>query len=622
MESLDNGGLTGNIRALPNFSNIGTEENAKQSEITNMDDNFNIRDFLDCSSMTEEEISRCEFWVSANRIVRESGRFNFEKEKIPVNNTWNLDIFEKWLEGYHDKQLIQYLKFGWPLNAINTEENLTIPENQAGALNNEREIDAYIAKELKYGAIIGPFNRNPFGRFARFSPIDTRPKRDSDELRIIMNLSYPFNKGSVNESISKEEYVSGEDMTLRYPSVDDLCKIIRKKVKGKNGKAKVKVRLFKRDLRRAYRQLWMCPSSIMALGFCHKGKLYFDVALSMGSRSAAYCCQRTTNGITYVYQKMGYDDVNYLDDLGAAEEESRAEEAYDCLGWILDSIGIQESKEKATPPAYIIVFLGILINAITLTLEITHDRREELKQMLSIWKSKKSSTLKELQSLLGKLSFVCNTVRAGRVFISRIINQLKDFPKKGRRRIDTELSKDILWWDQFMSEFDGISVIPDDWSRPDEIFSTDASLTMCGGWSEPQYFKCRFPKWMKERGFCINELELAAFVLALKIWQEKVKNKNVLAYCDNQCTVEVINRGKAHNKIAQEYLREIVYILANNNAALKVIYISSECNRIPDSLSRWNEGPHQKFRFNSLTNNISTQEILVNERNFDLCNKW
>ena len=69
----------------------------------------------------------------------------------------------------------------------------------------------------------------------------------------------------------------------------------------------------------------------------------------MGSRSAAYCCQRTTNAITFIFNKHGYEDVNYLDDLGAGYEEDKAEEAYDCLGWILSTIGIKESRKKATP---------------------------------------------------------------------------------------------------------------------------------------------------------------------------------------------------------------------------------------------------------------------------------
>ena len=46
---------------------------------------FNIRDFLDVNNMTEEEINRCEFWTTANRIVRESGKYNFEETQIQVN---------------------------------------------------------------------------------------------------------------------------------------------------------------------------------------------------------------------------------------------------------------------------------------------------------------------------------------------------------------------------------------------------------------------------------------------------------------------------------------------------------------------------------------------------------
>ena len=70
----------------------------------------------------------------------------------------------------------------------------------------------------------------------------------------------------------------------------------------------------------------------------------------MGSRSAAFCCQRTTNMITYIFKKEGFDDVNYLDDLGGAEEEDLADTAFAVLGDILNKIGILESVSKAHAP--------------------------------------------------------------------------------------------------------------------------------------------------------------------------------------------------------------------------------------------------------------------------------
>ena len=39
----------------------------------------------------------------------------------------------------------------------------------------------------------------------------------------------------------------------------------------------------------------------------------------------------------------------------------------------------------------------------------------------------------------------------------------------------------------------------------------------------------------------IDELELVVFTVTLKIWTEKIRNRNVLAFCDNQTSVEVVN---------------------------------------------------------------------------------
>ena len=107
---------------------------------------------------------------------------------------------------------------------------------------------------------------------------------------------------------------------------------------------------------------------------------------------------------------MGYEDINYLDDLGAAELEESAEEAFDCLGWILSTIGIDKSISKACPPAYVMVFLGILVDALRMMLEITPERRQEIIALLDEWSDKKTTTLRDIQVLVGKLSFVCSTV--------------------------------------------------------------------------------------------------------------------------------------------------------------------------------------------------------------------
>ena len=73
-----------------------------------------MRDFLNTSNISEKQIDRCEFWVSAHRKVMESGTYNHLGEKILVNNRINFDYLESKLSNYGDKEVIEFLKYGWP----------------------------------------------------------------------------------------------------------------------------------------------------------------------------------------------------------------------------------------------------------------------------------------------------------------------------------------------------------------------------------------------------------------------------------------------------------------------------------------------------------------------------
>ena len=597
-------------------SNRGTETGSGENEKTGINDKkFNIRDYLKTENLTDKQIDYCEFWVSAYRKVRDSGKPNFEGEQIIVNDNWNFDYLEEKLSDYHDREVIKYFKYGWPLNAQDTEIREEVPKNQAGVKENREEVRKYLQEEIDRGSVIGPFHTNPFGNEARFSPLDTRAKKDSEEVRIILNLSYPFEKGSVNASIDKEQYM-GEEMTLKYPTPDDLAKIILKKGKG--------CKVFIRDLKKAYRQLFLDPRDLVKVGYVFENKIYFDVCLSMGSKSSAYCCQRTTNCVTHINKKEGFDNVNYLDDLGGAEESKKADNAYQFLGEILKRIGILESESKAKPPSQIAIFLGILYNTVGMTMELTEERLRELNNLLEIWSKKNTATLKEIQQIVGKLNFACSTVRTGRVFISKMINMMKEFPQSGRRRLTEDFKKDLSWWKTYMKEFDGINIIPDfEWSKPDEKIATDSCLTGCGGWMNGRFFHMQFPKWLtRHKEVSINELETMAIIVALKLWGTELKNSHLLLFCDNSATVNIINTGRAKNLFAQNCLREICYLNAKNNMVVKVVHKAGCENRLPDLLSRWGSSSWYSKQFHEETKEIETKEETVSGEMFKFTHEW
>ena len=60
-----------------------------------------------------------------------------------------------------------------------------------------------------------------------------------------------------------------------------------------------------------------------------------------------------------------------------------------------------------------------------MTLEVTPERFVEIRSLLTVWLNKETASIKEIQSLLGKLNFIAACVRPGRIFISRMLKWLK-----------------------------------------------------------------------------------------------------------------------------------------------------------------------------------------------------
>lgn len=286
-----------------------------------------------------------------------------------------------------------------------------------------------------------------------------------------------------------------------------------------------------------------------------------------------------------------YDAINYLDDFIGAEKWSKAFQSFSDLGMVLEHAGIVESLEKACPPNVEMVGLGVLFNTLSMTVSISQDRLSEIIVLVNSWVGKQTANLKEVQSLLGKLSFVAACVRPARIFLSRMFAVISKFPKNRRIAISEEFRKDLFWWQNFMPLYNGVSMMcPDQWSRPDGIFASDACLTGCGAWipDTRDYFHMEFPQFILDiEGIHINALEFLAVIVSCKVWGDQWSGSRILIQCDNEPTVSVINNQKAGDPFMQSCLRELFFICAKYDFEVRAIHIPGVSNRIPDFLSRF-----------------------------------
>ena len=517
------------------------------------------------------------------KVVGDKGYPNMFGARIPVPSKWNLDVFQELLKDYDDKEVIQGLKFGWPTGRLPTLKDPTLTfKNHQGAVDHPQALRKYIKKEAEKGAIIGPFNKIPFNKVG-ISPISTRPKKNSQEHRVIVDLSFP---PAVNDGMVKGNYI-GFTAELTFPRTDDLA--FRIAQLGNNAQ------MFKIDLSRYFRQIPLDPADYSMIGYVIDGELYFDKVLPMGMRSAPYIAQRITNAIAFIHRQAGYFLLNYVDDFLGAEHKEKVQQAFTHLTQLLSSLGVETAPEKIVPPTTRIEFLGVTFDSITMTIEVTPERVKQMLAELNSWNTRIHATRKEVESLIGKLQFASKCVKPGRTFIARLIEWLKTVDRKRKYSIPKEARKDIAWWGKFLENYNGISLL---WltniPTPDTILASDACTKGFGAICSKQYIKGTFPEqW---HGNNIAHLEMLAVLAEVRTWKEQITGKYFWILVDNEAVATILNTGASRDTFLQNALREIMMLAAHNNFMIKAKHIRGVDNRIPDWLSRWGEQEaRQKF---------------------------
>lgn len=530
-----------------------------------------------------------------------SGLHNFQHCRLPVHTHINVNSLAIELQDYHDKKICDLMRFGWPINILHHVPITTPHKNHKGAREHPQQIQRYIEKELRLGAVVGPLRDNPFVKPIHLSPLNTRPKKEGVDRRVIVDLSFLGDK-SVNGSVDMQHYL-GSPISLTYPGVDQLIHLVRRKGRG--------CALFKRDLKRAYRQIPVDPGDVHLLGYCWEGKTYVDRVLPMGLRSAAYICQRVTNAVTFVCRKHGVELINYLDDFAGAETWDKANDAFTTVGDVLLRLGIQEAPDKAWPPNCVMEFLGIEFHTRSFTLRITDERLQDISQELGRWARKQKANKTELQSLIGKLMFIAKCVRPGRLFINRMLEWLRQIPDRGTHSVTAEFRKDISWWSRFMHRFNGIRDMPPSvWSLPDQYLATDACSSGVGGICMGEFFHAPLPP-EEQFDWHINELELAAIMVAIKLWSHKLKGIRVTVYCDNSASVSVLNTLKSNSSRLLQLTREIAFWCAEGQTEIKAVHLAGRDNRVPDWLSRWEKGPQFREAFHQWNQKAKYRQVKV-----------
>ena len=323
--------------------------------------------------------------------------------------------------------------------------------NHPSALQHSQQVNAFVEKELKAGALIGPYDAPPFTPWAHVSLLMTRPKSDPGKRRIITDLSFP-SQSSVNAYIMKNSAL-GEVHDHSLPTVADLVETI---ISQGNT-----VHMYTVDIARAYKNFLTDPLDWPLLCVEWDGRHYVEMSMPFGARASSCFMQRVADFITRVLRAEGIDAIMYLDDIVVvAPDAMTALDHYDRVRTLLQELGLPEAVDKTQPPATSVRWLGIIVDTKNMTLSIPQDKLQEVHNAVGRYAKARSINRRQLQSLIGKLVHVAKCVEPARIFISRLLDALRAFGDCPYIKMTDNMRADIAWFQEFMSDWNGVSLIP------------------------------------------------------------------------------------------------------------------------------------------------------------------
>ena len=123
-----------------------------------------------------------------------------------------------------------------------------------------------------------------------------------------------------------------------------------------------------------------------------------------------------------------------------------------------EECGITIAPEKTDRPDQKLAFLGITLDVSQSLAMLPDNKLSKCRELLQEALTRKTMTLKELQSLLGHFNFACRMAVPGRAFLWRVYALTQKVQKHCHHvKITKEVRADFEMWYYFLSEYIGRS---------------------------------------------------------------------------------------------------------------------------------------------------------------------
>ena len=393
----------------------------------------------------------------------------------------------------------------------------------------------------------------------------TVPKKDSDDLRPILNLK-PLNRGLVVPTFRMETL---QQVSSQVQPGDYLVSL---------------------DLKDAYLHVPIHPEDRRFLRFSIHGRQYQWKVLVFGLSTSPRVFTKVMAPIVSYLRSHQVYVYPYLDDwLVRAASIQEVIRSRDLVLQVIQRVGlILNAKKSHLTPSQDLVFIGGRFRTDLGQVMLPQDRAQVLKELtLQVVRSSAVSARTFLR-LLGLMAASIAVVRFARLRMRPLQCHLmfhytpqQDSLEKSIP-VTQDLIRHLLVWTEDSFLFQGISLLPTVHSL---ILTSDSSAT---GWGAHFQDISLQGVWsLQEQAMHINVLELRAARLAVQQLVSHLSGHTVLLRLDNTAAVAYVNKqgGTKSFSLCWEAV-QLWNFAIQNNIFLKAAHLPGLLNQWADSLSR------------------------------------
>lgn len=346
------------------------------------------------------------------------------------------------------------------------------------------------------------------------------------------------------------------------------------------------------DLRDAYFHVSMHPITWKYLRFVWNGKVYQFLALPFGLSPAPYIFTMVTRQLALLARKQGIRLKMYIDDwLTLNGDKRRCTSDTQQLVHLTQLLGFNIKPEKSEfNPATSFRYLGMTFDTVEFTVKPNAERIDSLILQLRRQRQLKSTTYRDILSLLGKMESMATLLSLARVYKRPLQRQIAQ-----RVSVKTDYSQQVLLGDWFVQSTQQWT--DEQWLRssvpirpPSRVIYlfTDASKQGWGGHTDSQTVSGLWTQ--QESLYHINLLELEAVSRCMKKLSSVMRNSHVTVCGDNTtCLAYLRNQGGTVSRALSVKAEELLKWAHVLNITVSTEFIPGKLNVLADQLSRRNQ---------------------------------